>query len=351
MARTPNIEIAETIRRRILSGEFDAMSLLPSERILSEQLSTGRGVVRNALKALQQEGLVQLIPGRGASLCRSALKPRFERFIVCFPDHPHLSSRAYETLGLLSGICVAAAANYSEAVVSFSHAENLAQNLISRYRSGDIQGVLFIESPGSPEIISELLHAGVPCVVANEENGMPWTSSRMDFRMIGRTAGFRLATAGHRTFGAISGPLRHFMFKEILAGFRGALAEEELAVSPAHVLEFSYKDEDYARLLDLLKSPDRPNAFFVIRDHRAQFFYQACDELGLKIPDDISIISYDNITWPEGQSRGLTTIEQPVNDIGLQAVTLLEKWYLAGRPPESVALPCRLLERHSVKNI
>lgn len=350
MARPLNLEIIDTIRKRILSGEFDEQPFLPSERVLAEQLDTGRGIVRNALKALQQEGLLQLVPGRGATICRGELKPRLERFIVCLQDYGHLSNYAYEFIGLLSGICMAASDIYAEAIVSFARDEQLADNLISRYRKGDIQGALFVEKFFSDDFIQGLVAAGLPCVIANDESNSEWIHSQMDFRLIGRTAGSYLAAAGYKRIGIVGGPLDHYIYREILAGFRGALAEEELVIPPEWIIEADKGGEaGYGPIKALLGSANRPDAIFAMRDNRAETVYQVCAELGLSIPDDLSVIGYDNISWPGGREAGLTTIEQPVNDIGRAAVELIEEWYLNGKTPQNRVLPCRLLERRSVK--
>ncbi len=353
MARPLNIEIINLLRKRILSGEFDDLPFLPSERVLTEQLNTGRGIIRNAMKALQQEGLIQLVPGRGATICRNELKPRLERFIVCLQDHGRLSSYAYEFIGLITGICMAASDIYAEAIVSFSRQDHLAENLISRYRSGDIQGALFIEHLADDGFISELVRAGLPCVIANDETGTELIHSCMDFRLIGRTAGKRLIEAGHRKIGVISGPADRYIFKEIMAGFRGALAEEEIPVNPEWIVEADRGQPDpaYSKLNAILSSPDRPTAIFAMRDNRAEFVYRICGELNLSIPGDLSVIGYDDITWPGAKVAGLTTIEQPVNDIGRAAVELIEEWYLNGKTPRSRVLPCRLIERNSIKSI
>jgi DNA-binding LacI/PurR family transcriptional regulator len=350
MARPLNIEIIESIRKRVLSGEFDEQPFLPSERVLAEQLDTGRGIVRNALKALQQEGLLQLVPGRGATICRGELKPRLERFIVCLQDYGRLSNYAYEFIGLLSGICMAASDIYAEAIVSFARDEQLAENLISRYRKGDIQGALFIERFVDNNFIAELVRAGLPCVIANDEGGSEWIHSRMDFRQVGRTAGNCLTAAGHKRIGVVSGPLDRYIFREILAGFRGALAEEEIQLSPQWTVEAELHG-GFEGVRAMLSGPDRPDAVFAMRDNRAEAIYQVCAELGLRIPEDLSVIGYDNITWPGSREAGLTTIEQPVNDIGRAAVELIEEWYLNGKAPRSRVLPCRLIERDSVKKV
>ena len=64
MARPLNREIIAALRSRILSGSYDHSEFLPSERSLAEELEVGRGTVRIALRMLQQEGILRMVPRR-----------------------------------------------------------------------------------------------------------------------------------------------------------------------------------------------------------------------------------------------------------------------------------------------
>jgi DNA-binding LacI/PurR family transcriptional regulator len=136
----------------------------------------------------------------------------------------------------------------------------------------------------------------------------------------------------------------------MLAGFRGALAEDEVTISHEDIIEPT-PELQYSGIKPLLLSPRRPTAFFAMRDHRAMKLYDACRDLGVRIPEDISVISYDNITWLEAKNVGLTTLEQPLEEIGRESVELLKQWILTGIKPESKSLHPKLVERYSVKNI
>lgn len=347
MARPANSEFLERLRGDIRAGRYDRMLFLPAERQLAEEFGVGRGVVRHALKTLQQEGLLRMIPQRGCCLVRdtpngSPNTPK--RMLVHFPHR--IARDAKETLEVLSGICQSASEQFAEVLMSF--ASPSPEELIERVRNGDLQGVIYIEK-GSH--FAELRDAGVPCVIANQELEFDSVNSRADFRAIGRMAGLRLLAAGHRRIGLLTGPMDDMIYHEMLAGFRGALAEEELSVRPEWTLRIDRTAKGGtgdAALRKLLKSADRPTAFFAMRDHRAERLYRAAEALHLRIPEDISVIGYDNISWPGAEEHHLTTIRQPASEIGRSAVELLREWCDTGRPPASRVIPGTILERGSI---
>lgn len=345
MARPLNREIIAVLRNRILSGSYDHSEFLPSERSLAEELDVGRGTVRIALRMLRQEGILRMVPRRGVCVVREAKPPRLERILVRCPGM--LSRNAYELLGMLSAICVAASERFAEALLSFTPVPPAPQELEKRYRKGDIQGVISIEDP---DFLAGLSERGVPSVVVNLEKPQDRVHCRVDFRCAGRLAGMRLLAAGHRRIGVLAGDLSSFIYKEMLAGFRGALAEEEIYPEAGMVIEapLNRTERAYGSLTALLRSAERPTAFFATRDHRAEMIWRACRELNLRIPEDLSVIGYDDISWPSAESQGLTTIRQPLDEMGHIALELLDEYFRTGIPPAGRIVSPRLIERSSV---
>ena len=347
MARPANTTFLEQLRGDIRAGRYDRVLFLPAERQLAEEFGVGRGVVRHALKVLQQEGVLRTIPQRGCCLVRNApdgAPAAPKRMLVHLPHR--IARDAKETMEVLSGICQSASEQFAEVLMSF--ASPSPEELIDRVKSGDLQGVIYIEK-GSH--FAELRDAGVPCVIANQELEFDSVNSRADFRGIGRMAGLRLLAAGHRRIGLLTGPMDDMIYHEMLAGFRGALAEEEIAVHPEWTLQIDHTTKGGngdAALKKLLKSPARPTAFFAMRDHRAERLYRAAESLDLRIPEDISVIGYDNISWPGAEAHHLTTIRQPASEIGRSAVELLREWCDTGKPPASRVIPGAILERGSI---
>lgn len=348
MARPANTDILLRLRRDIQAGRYDRMMFLPAERVLAEDYGVGRGVVRTALKTLRDEGVLRMIPQRGCCIVRE--NDNFpgspKRFLVNLPYR--ISRDSKETLDVLAGICQAASEQFAEVLMSFTAPS--AGELIERVKTGDLLGVICIEK--SP-LASDLYAADIPCIIANQELQFDSVNSRADFRTIGRMAGLRLLQAGHRRIGLLTGPMDDMIYHEMLAGFRGALAEEELAVPKEWMLPISNTrntphDPGRAALRALLSRKERPTAFFAMRDHRAEQLYRVAAELHLRIPEDLSVIGYDNISWPGAEANRLTTIRQPALEIGRSAVELLSLWCRENKPPQSRIIPGEILERGSI---
>lgn len=348
MSRPANTSVAEQLREKILSGGFDKTTFLPPERQLAADYQVGRAIIRGALRSLGGEKIIYKVPKRGWRV-REREERRLKRIILRLSTR--MNAEGYEGMGLVAGICSGANDIYAEVILSSPPMELDKKELLERYNSGDIQGIIFLEA-SSDLSIRALADCGIPCVVANLEEDLQLPCVRMDYRAIGRMAAEELLRRGYRRTAVCGGSLKNFMYRELLAGFRGALAEEGIFLDETKVLcgNESYLSEKIADLL-LLAPKERPEAFFALRDYRAGMFYELCAAHGLKIPDDVGIISYDDISWPAACRQGLSTIREDVYRIGKESVLMLQKIYESGgEAVGNVYLPGVLVHRSSLKN-
>ena len=340
-------ELAAILRKDIAAGKYRPGTFLPAERKLCDMLNTSRGTLRSTLRVLHRQGLVRINRGRGVYVVNAEARKGLSRFAVRSPTLQELWT-GFEGVGLFIGICKGAAQRHAEAIVSYLEPEEVTSNIIARYGAGEIQGIIHPECSDYRAFIAPLKKAGVPYVVANLEYDIPALATRMDFRAVGRQAARHLVELGHRRIGILAGPRKLFLYKEMLAGFRGGLAEDEIYLENRWTIDVqSVAEESLKTALALLGRSDRPTALFASRDVRAMGIYQACRELGLKIPEDLSVISYDDLTWPESRHFGLTTIAEPVERMGAEAVEVLEEWVVAGEPPEDRVFEGELIVRSS----
>ena len=101
-------------------------------------------------------------------------------------------------------------------------------------------------------------------------------------------------------------------------------------------------------LMNFLKQPELPTAIFTVRDYRAGWLFEAAGRLGIGIPGQLSVLSFDNHSWRGAEVSGLTTFAEPLREQGETAVELLRQWVASGKRPESVELKPELVERASV---
>lgn len=167
----------------------------------------------------------------------------------------------------------------------------------------------------------------------------------------GRTATRRLIGAGHRRIGFINLDAGIPAAVGRRRGYEQALREAGLPVgegliAPGHATA----DAGYAAARALLDRPDRPTALFCGNDRTAMGAYDAIKERGLRIPDDIAVIGFDNQELIAAYLRpGLTTVALPFELMGAKGVDMLGA-LTAGEPLDTtqVTVDCPLIERSSV---
>ena len=164
-----------------------------------------------------------------------------------------------------------------------------------------------------------------------------------------------LLAHGHRRIGFITNeddvPATHGR----LEGYRNSLARAGIDFDPGLVLaDESITAGGYRTARQILDRADRPTALFCYNDRMAMGAYRAAAELGLRIPDDLSVVGFDNqLLLAEGLYPALTTVALPHYEMGAWAVDALVA-LLDGRPVVDdgvsfpVALPCPLVRRSSV---
>ena len=170
------------------------------------------------------------------------------------------------------------------------------------------------------EIASEF-----PVVLACEYiNGLHVPTVSIDNVSSARTATEHLISLGHTKIGCISGPMNSVLGRDRLQGFYQAMAQYNLQVDPIFVQEgdFSY-ESGFQMMTKLLAYNDIPTAVFVGNDEMAFGSVNAIEAKGLCVPNDISVIGFDNIKFSSIFKPGLTTIAQPAFEIGVRATELL----------------------------
>ena len=136
-----------------------------------------------------------------------------------------------------------------------------------------------------------------------------------------------MVDVGHQKIGIITGNLRKSVAKNRLQGYKKALSEANIVLNPDWIVESHFDFEGgIVGAQKLLALSDRPTAIFCCSDTIAIGAYQAIQNQGLRIPQDISIMGYDDIELARYLFPSLSTISQPKAELGKLAVeTLLQR--------------------------
>jgi LacI family transcriptional regulator len=154
---------------------------------------------------------------------------------------------------------------------------------------------------------------------------------------------------GHRRIGFVTGHPELGCSQDRLAGYTTALTEAGLAIDSSLIREGDFhQPRGYSAASELLALPDPPTAIFAANDVSAFGVMEAVRDQGKRIPNDISIVGFDDIPQAGQVHPPLTTVRQPLEAMGCTAARmLLELLADPGRRPERVELPTELIVRDS----
>jgi DNA-binding LacI/PurR family transcriptional regulator len=165
----------------------------------------------------------------------------------------------------------------------------------------------------------------------------------------GVTATEHLLALGHERIAVVAGHQRRMCSGARVAGYRSALAAAGIRQRPEYVRHAGF-DESAAhrRTLELLDLPEPPTAVFVCSDHMALGVYEALAERGLRVPDDMSVVGFDDLPEARWTTPALTTVRQPLSEMAAMALRLLVRMMEGDRPESTrTELSTRLVERAS----
>jgi LacI family transcriptional regulator len=225
--------------------------------------------------------------------------------------------------------------------------ERLLTHLMQRRVDAVITSAVHIDGA---EMLDRVL-GGVPVVLAGR--GLPDTDHntvRHDDVTGGALAARHLASLGHRWVAQVAGPLDVDAFIRRAEGFSGAAAEagmEEIG-APAPGSVTSTFVEGRRLMGALLDAPIRPTAIFAPSDVMAVGALDAIGGRGLRCPEDVSVVGYNDIPMSRYTAPPLTTIETPAEELGAEAARMaLATIAEPGVRGQSIVLPARLIVRRS----
>jgi LacI family transcriptional regulator len=204
------------------------------------------------------------------------------------------------------------------------------QSLHARRVDGVIMASSFLKDP----TVRWLRHQGIPHVLVNrysDEGHDPFVGS--DDLVGGRLATDHLIELGHRRIGHLAGKPTVSTGVMRRRGYLAALVARGLTADPRLVVESGYTEDGGARAAErLLSLPDRPTAIFAVTDMTAVGAYGVARRMGLRIPEELAIVGYNDIPLATRMVPTLTTVHVPIHDFGAAAARLLLEQIETGEP-------------------
>jgi len=224
---------------------------------------------------------------------------------------------------IVRGAEEAALAARTRLAVSVIPTETAVERWLSSVDRSRTDGVVLVTADLAPSHRERLAELQAPIVLVD-----PVTDPVADLPSIGagNWAGALAATEhlialGHRRIATITGRLSALCSHQRLDGYRAALARAGVPIDPALIAEgdFAYESA-HASAIAMLHLPDPPTAIFAACDQQAMGVYEAARRLGLRIPDDLSVVGFDDIPTTAWMSPPLTTVRQPLAEMAALAV-------------------------------
>lgn len=195
-----------------------------------------------------------------------------------------------------------------------------------------VAGIIHGSTGASLPTLESLSLRGVPIVDIDRVSGL----AEADTVLVDNARGAALAaehllSLGHRRSAIITGPQHLTTGAERLSGFRQALANAGVALEETYTKIGDFREASgYAATLELLSLPAPPTALFVANNEMMAGALSALQTRSVQVPEDLSLISFDDVRWAKYVDPPLTIVAQPTERIGTLAAELLFE-RLAGR--------------------
>jgi len=244
------------------------------------------------------------------------------------------------------------AEGYSVILCNSDRSETKEQAYLDLLLAKQVDGIIVISATERTDLLRHVLELGVPMVVVDGNTAeLPVSQVQVANEQGGYLAGSYLAGLGHRRVGCIGGPSGANPSWMRVVGFLRAMREAGVEVGPEAIVEGDFRYAGgQSGMQTLLERNLGLSAVFAANDLMAIGAMLALRGAGLAIPDDISLVGFDNIMQAATMIPALTTVEQPVSELGRAAVDMLfDQMLKRSLEPARFEVATRLVERESCR--
>ncbi len=361
--------VTDGLRRRLVDGSLAPGMRLPTLRELAEEFKVSTNTVRVAIRALEREGSLYHVQAVGAFVSPGYPGLR--------PSAPRKTTIALATLDIAGSLEMGIARGVERACQERGwHLQILDAQCDSRVetrnlaRLGDsgLRGAIIVPTCDheNTEALFKLKLANYPMVLVDREiPGLKVEVVHSNHEQGARLATEYLVSRGHRQVLMITEKADISSITDRVRGYEHVLESHGLGPARRSIVWIDPRAASrgfregqrylgaYEAAWPVLRAAKPPVAFFAHNDYSAWGVAEACRELGLRIPEDVSVVCFDDSDIARAISPPLTTIAQRTQEIGQTAAALLEQILLKGlgSEPRHVMVDVDLIERRSVASV
>ena len=253
--------------------------------------------------------------------------------------------RSYYALQVIKGIGSAAERLQCDLLLHITDGKRLN-------RQASVDGVIFMDVDSCEELLDRMLDEGTPLVVLNHYlEELPVSCVAIDNKTAAERVVDYLVRLGHREIATVTGDLKTQAGLDRLDGFVKAMKARQLPVKDAYIRfgDFGLPSARTAAEA-LLTLKDRPTAVFVASDDMALEVMNVALAKGIRIPEELSVVGFDDNAIAAHARIPLTTVRQPLSEMGRTGMDVLAQ-QLKGKKqtPTKLLLPTELVERQSCR--
>lgn len=337
------VRVEKHIRQAIKKKQIT--DKLPGERVLAKELGFSYMTIRKAIDNLVNEGVLYKVPTKGTFVARQQANNKKTRTIGYFLDSSIVSGISSPYYSLIFNSIEKIAARHGYSLLYFSDiSENKLRKILTR-----VDGVIATCMPRIEHIIQEIKQA-VPVVVLDNASADKTIPSVIidNFNADVESVDY-ICSLGHRRIAYMTGLDDSDVGKNRYAGFLSGLRKNNIAPDPDLVYRGNYSFKAGIAGAEYFMSLDeRPTAIICANDSMALGTIRWLHQAGCKVPDNISIIGFDDIEVASQIMPALTTVAAPIEQIAEVSVTILLE-LIKGKTPanQHIALAAHLVERQS----
>ncbi|MBO4457761.1 MAG: GntR family transcriptional regulator [Butyrivibrio sp.] len=348
-------QIKEKLKALILEEEIKPGEKMPSENVLSERYGVSRQTVRKAISDLVNEGYVYAVQGSGTYCSDASRFKKDSKDIAVVMTY--LSDYIFPKV--ISGIDSVLSDNgYSIVLKHTNNSRTREIKCLEELIEKNIDGIIIEPSKSNvfckhKDLYDKLDKYGIPYVFIQ---GYYSVMEDKPHVLMDDEKGTYLLTKylidlGHKNIlgvfksDDVQGQNRH-------KGYAKALADSGIAYDPENVIWFYTEDRavhPYVNLQNMIRSGKEIDSIVAYNDQIAYHLIKALNELGVKVPEDISITGYDNSLTAGSSELRLTTITHPQQELGKIAAEMLLKMIRGEAVEKRVIIEPELIEGNSCK--
>jgi LacI family transcriptional regulator len=216
-----------------------------------------------------------------------------------------------------------------------------------------VEGIIFAPSAEPAQALDYLLNGGPPCVLVDRMADRRFDQVGVDNVNAMDVLVEHILFKGHRDIAFVAGQRGFATTIERIAGFQAALEARGIEIPVESIVMASATTAEASQAAHHLLTQPQPPSVIVTGNNLATIgVMRAIRELGLTVPDDVSVVGFDDFEWADLFEPRLTLVEQPCAELGRQAAALLiERIAAPNGPRRSVRLPAILNVRASCRSL